>query len=159
MLSSSANLAWHQSGRAFDGLHAKYKMKKGYVDLFGTQTASGFGTTTDPFLSGDSYFWGLYSGFGGYIKEGLDLDLYLLGLSTASTENFAGTDAATGAAFTYQRDGATLMTAGTRAKEKLGIFDYRARSRPPVRANGEHLERRGRHPSSRGGHPRLPGGG
>jgi hypothetical protein len=119
------NLDWHQAGRAFDGLHTKYKMKKGYVDLFATQTASGFGTATDPFLAGDSYFWGLYSGWGGYIKEGMDLDIYLLGLSNASSETFPGTDAATGTAFTYQRDGATLMTAGARAKQKLGVIDYR----------------------------------
>jgi len=118
------NLDWHQSGRAFDGVHTKYKMKKGYVDVFATQTASGFGTQTDPFLAGDSYFWGVYSGFGGYIKEGMDLDVYLLGLSNASSEAFPGTDAVAGA-FTYQRDGATLMTAGARAKQKLGVIDYR----------------------------------
>jgi len=120
------NLDWHQAGRAFDGLHTKYKMNKGYVDLFGTQTASGWGTgATDPFLAGDTYFWGLYSGWGGYIKEGLDLDLYLLGLSVASNETATATDAATGTAFTYQRDGATLLTLGARAKQKLGMFDYR----------------------------------
>lgn len=119
------NLDWHQSARAFDGVHAKYKMNKGYVDAFATQTGSGWGTVTDPFFAGDSYFWGLYSGFGGYLAEGLDLDLYLLGLSVASTENFAGTDAATNTAFTYQRDGATLMTLGARAKQKLGVIDYR----------------------------------
>lgn len=119
------DLAWHQSGRAFDGLHAKYKMNKGYIDLFATQTASGFGSATDPFLAGDTYFWGLYSGWGGYLAEGMDLDVYLLGLSLASSETFPGTDAATGTAFTYQRDGATLMTAGARAKQKLGVIDYR----------------------------------
>jgi hypothetical protein len=119
------NLDWHQSGRAFDGLHAKYKMKKGYVDLFATQTASGYPAQTDPFLAGDTYFWGLYSSWGGYIKEGMDLDLYLLGLSQASSEAFPGTNAADGTPFTYQRDGATLMTLGARAKQKLGVIDYR----------------------------------
>ncbi len=115
------NLAWHQSARAFDGVHAKYKMNKGYLDAFATQVASGWGTVADPFLAGDTYFWGLYSGIGGYLAEGMDLDLYLLGLSAAATEGLV--DAASGD--TYQRDGATLFTLGARAKQKLGIFDYR----------------------------------
>ncbi len=62
------NLDWHQSARAFDGVHAKYKMNKGYVDAFATQTGSGFGTVTDPF-AGDTYFWGLYSGWAATSKR------------------------------------------------------------------------------------------
>lgn len=119
------SLGWNQAGQAFDGARLRQGIGDASVDLFVTQVASGFGVSTDPFLAGDGYFWGAYATLGGLVRPGFDLDLYFLGLSAASAETFAGTDAATGAAFSYQRDGATLFTLGARHKQAIGIFDYR----------------------------------
>lgn len=118
------NLDWHQSGRAFDGLHTHFILDKGYVDAFLTQQAEGWAAVNNPFLAGDSYFWGLYSNFGGYITEGLNLEPYFLGLSSAATSNLTATDAM-GNAITYTRDGATLFTLGARIQQKVGLIDYR----------------------------------
>lgn len=119
------NLDWNEAGRAFDGAHGHYKMNKGYVDLFVTQTAEGaFGVppVTDPFLGGDSYFWGAYAGLGGYVApKNFDLDLYFLGLSDAAAEGI--TDPLTG--INYNRDGATRFTLGARVKQKISAVDYR----------------------------------
>jgi hypothetical protein len=111
------DLDWNQNGRAFDGLHAHYKMKHGYVDAFATSTAEGHPIQDDTFLAGDRWFWGVYAGFGGYLAEGLDLDAYFLGLSDPSTES---------ADNQFTRDGATRFTLGARAKQALGALDYRA---------------------------------
>lgn len=113
------NLDWHQSGRAFDGLHAHYKMREGYIDFFGTQLAEAWPASTDPFLAGDTYFWGAYAGLGQLISETIDLDAYLLGLSATATE----ANPTTGG--TLQRDGATLFHLGLRFKQALAFFDYR----------------------------------
>lgn len=118
------NLDWHQSGRAFDGAHAHVPLTKGFIDFFGTQVAEGWPATNNPLFAGDTYFWGAYSALGGYLVDGLNLEPYFLGLSTASTANATGA-LPDGTAVTYQRDGATLMTAGFRLQHKLSIFDYR----------------------------------
>lgn len=115
------NLDWNEAGRAFDGAHGHYKMDQGYLDVFVTQTAEGWPTVTDPFLGGDSYFWGVYAGLGGYVQKGMDLDVYFLGLSDAASEGI--TDPTTGTV--YDRDGATRFTLGARIKQKIAAFDYR----------------------------------
>lgn len=118
------NLDWHQTARAFDGLHTHLILDKGYIDAFITQQAEGSPAVSSPFAAGDSYFWGLYSNFGGYIAKDLNLEPYFLGLSSAATDNIATTDGA-GNPITYARDGATLFTLGARIQQKLTGIDYR----------------------------------
>lgn len=113
------NLDWHQAGRAFDGLHAHYRLRDGYVDVFGTQLAEAWPVATDPLLAGDTYFWGTYAGLGEIVDDKTELDVYLLGLSAAATRATPDTGA------TVQRDGATLFHLGLRHTRALAPFDYR----------------------------------
>jgi Alginate export len=119
------NLDWHESARAFDGVHGHITLEKGFVDIFGTQVAEGWPGTNSPFAAGDTYFWGVYSNFGAYLAKDLNLEPYLLGLSVAPANNLNFADAATGTTTTYRRDGATLLTFGTRVQQKLSVVDYR----------------------------------
>ncbi len=118
------NLDWHQSGRAFDGAHFRVKAGKANVDLFLTQQAEGWPVVNEVdeyFMGGDAYFWGAYAELGAAITEGLALDVYALGKSAAAV---TAVDPATGAELAHT-DGATFMTFGARAKQKIAIFDYR----------------------------------
>ncbi len=123
------DLDWNEKGRAFDGMLARYKMDRGYVDFIGTQTREGqVGVTpvadeSGNFLGGDHYFWGVYSGFGEYVAEELDLELYALGLSTVARTR--ETETASGGTETVKWEGSNLFTLGTRVKHGLGIFFYR----------------------------------
>lgn len=118
------NLDWHQAGRAFDGAHFSVKpTEKVTIDAFFTQQLEGW-NQPQPFLVGDGYFWGLYGQFGAAIAEGLALDAYLLGKSAAA--NNVEEDDGMGGTTTVHKDGATFMTLGARAKQKIGMFDYRA---------------------------------
>jgi len=118
------NLDWHQSGRAFDGVHFSAQAGKASIDAFFTQQASGWPTQAQPFLAGDAFFWGAYGSFGPAIVEGLDLDIYALGKSWGAA-NTSVDDGSGGTIVTHQ-DAATFVTLGARAKQKLGVFDYRA---------------------------------
>ena len=115
------DLDWHQAGRAFDGLRAHYKMKRGYLDLFFTQVAAGGPDAGPKLFAGDDMFWGAYLGIGEYLGAQMDLDAYFLGLSNFAQDGLV--DAETGAG--YAMDGAHLFTTGLRAKQKIGFFDYR----------------------------------
>lgn len=110
-----------EAGRAFDGLLFHYKMDHGYLDLIGTQVDEGRLDGADDFLEGDSYFWGLYSGIGGYLGDDIELDLYFLGLSSIREDSSVDPD--TGESIYVE--GATLFTLGGRVKQKIGNFDYR----------------------------------
>src|SRR5690606_31116648 len=114
------NLDWHEAGRAFDGAHFRVKAGKANVDLFLTQQAEGWPVINQDFLGGDAYFWGAYAELGPAIVEGLGLDVFALGKSAAATDI---TDATTGTV--THKDGATFMTFGGRAKQKISVFDYR----------------------------------
>ena len=117
------NLDWHQSGRAFDGAHLRYSFGKASVDAFVTQLSDGWPGLNKTFLIGDNYFWGLYGQFGELLAEGLALDVYALGKSAAATDvPVDPTDPTLGTAHV---DGATFVTLGARAKQKLDAFDYR----------------------------------
>lgn len=118
------NLDWHQSGRAFDGAHLSAKAGKVTVDAFFTQTAEGWPAQGQPFFAGDSFFWGAYGMFGPAITEGLDLDAYALARTWGASNTT--TDDGMGGTVTTHRDAATFVTIGARAKQKLGVFDYRA---------------------------------
>lgn len=115
------NVDWNQAGRAFDGVRARYKMDKGYLDVFGTQVTAGTTNAGAKLFAGDDLFWGAYAGVGHYLSPTLDLDAYFLGFSNFAQEGLV--DETTGAE--YRLDGAHLFTAGLRAKQKLRFFDYR----------------------------------
>jgi len=118
------NLDWHQSGRAFDGAHLSAKAGKVTVDAFFTQTAEGWPAQGQPFFAGDAFFWGAYGMFGPAIAQGLDLDVYALAKTWGASNTT--TDDGMGGTVTTHRDAATFVTIGARAKQKLGVFDYRA---------------------------------
>ncbi len=139
------DLDWHQAGRAFDGLRAHYKMKRGYLDLFFTQVAAGGPDAGPKLFAGDDVFWGAYLGIGEYLGAQLDLDAYFLGLSNFAQQGLV--DAETGAS--YAMDSAHLFTAGLRAKQKMGFFDYRLEGdvqfgrsiqAPPPGFSGDHVD-------------------
>lgn len=113
------DLDWHQKGRAFDGLRVHYKMKRGYVDFFGTQTVESHPEGSNRFLGGDTYFWGAYTGLGEYIAHDLELDAYFLGLSAV------GDTGAQVDGVDYDMESATRFTLGSRIKQKISYFDYR----------------------------------
>jgi len=115
------NLDWHQAGRAFDGGRARYKMSKGYLDVFFTQVAQSSSGAGGKFFAGDDVFWGAYLGIGKYLNEALDLDAYFLGFSNFGQEGVTDADTAD----TYDAESAHMFTAGLRLKQKLGFFDYR----------------------------------
>lgn len=117
------DLDWHQSGRAFDGVHLRFKPGAVNIDAFVTQQSEGW-PQPSPFLAGDNYFWGLYGQFGKAIAEGLDLDGYVLGRSAAA--NNLQVDDGMGGMTPLHKDAATFVTVGARAKQSLGMFDYRA---------------------------------
>jgi len=118
------NLDWHQAGRAFDGAMVSVKAGKANIDAFVTQTAQGWPTQGKPFLGGDAFFWGAYAALGPAIAENFDLDFYALGKSWGAA-NTSVDDGAGGTVTTHQ-DAATFVTLGARAKQKIGVFDYRA---------------------------------
>lgn len=114
-------LDWHQTGRAFDGIRAHYKMDRGFLDLFVTQVAEGFPDGGSSFLGGDEFFWGAYLGIGRYFDEDMDLDGYFLVQSELRQEGLveASTDTS------YAREASHRMTGGLRVKNEVGWFDYR----------------------------------
>jgi hypothetical protein len=126
------NLDWHQTGRAFEGARSRYTFEKGWIDVFVTQTpragdlsAEGHPVVNSPLFAGDTYFWGVYSSLGKLVRESMDLDVYLLGLSKAKTRGVA-VDAEDPTAGTYTQRAASELTFGLRAKDKLGeALDYR----------------------------------
>lgn len=123
------NLDWHQAGRAFDGMRSRVRLGEAYVDGFltltspdGLTTAEGHPLVNEPFLAGDSYFWGVYAGLGPLLAAGLDLDAYLLGVSNVAT---SGLPSPLDPTVTVTRGGATEMTFGARVKQKIDAIDYR----------------------------------
>lgn len=113
------NLDWHQAGRAFDGVHFSAKPGGMQLDFFLTQTAEGQPLMPEPF-AGDTYFYGAYAMVGPMITEGLDLDVYALGLTNAAADFV---DPVT--TMPWHRDASTFGTFGARVKQKVAMFDYR----------------------------------
>lgn len=118
------DLGWNEAARAFNG--ARLRLSPGdsgaFIDAFATIILEGRATTLEPF-EGDRYFYGVYAGLGPLIAKDLDLDVYLLGLSTA------GSDAVrldpTDPTVTGDLDSATEVTFGVRIKGKAAVVDYR----------------------------------
>jgi Alginate export len=127
------NLDWNETGRTFDGFRARIAKSptSAWLDLFATVVTEGKSQVpVHKVGDGDIYFMGAYAALGPAITKGLDLDLYLLErVWPATDQRLRAVDAATGLpatpAATYQRAGAGETTLGARAKQKLGIFDYR----------------------------------
>lgn len=126
------NLDWHQTGRSFEGARSRYQFGKGWIDAFVTQTArpgdlsaEGHPVVNSPFLAGDTYFWGVYGALGKLVRDSMDLDVYLLGLSKAKTRGVA-VDPEDPTVGSYTQRAASELTFGVRAKDKLGdALDYR----------------------------------
>ncbi len=128
------NLDWNEVARSFDGMraHIASSPNSAWLDLFATVIREGRldipgrGTTLDQSNGiglGDIYFTGAYAALGPAIMKGLDLDAYALVRGWATAKDLRATAANVNS--TYRRDGATELTLGTRAKQKIGAFDYR----------------------------------
>lgn len=126
------NLDWHQSGRAFEGARIRHQLGRGSVDAFVTQTprageisAEGHPRLSRPVFAGDTYLWGVYAAVGGFLAEGLELDLYALGLTSAKAKDVP-VDPEDVSAGTFTQNAANEVTLGIRAKDRFGeVFDYR----------------------------------
>jgi len=94
-------------------------MDHGYLDLFATQIREGSAFADRSLLGSDRYFWGAYAGLGDYVKDGLELDLYFLGLSQRTQ------DIEWGGEQHFSSEGSTFFTGGSRIADKTGAIDYR----------------------------------
>jgi len=121
------NLNWNELGRSFNGarLHLTPSQSPLYIDLFGTLISEGRLVTTDV-VQGDVYFWGAYAGLGPAVGEGIDLDAYFLGQSTARNEDVALTDPMDPMNTSVgEVEPTTDLTLGARLKGKASLVDYR----------------------------------
>ncbi len=108
------SVPWHPTGRAFDA--AKLRVDLGssaWLDVFGAQLVEG---ATTNFADTDAYLLGAYAALGPLLHEGLALDVYLL-------EQLRGAASSGGIPVT---PGLQRSTLGVRAKQRVGLFDYRA---------------------------------
>ncbi|HEX5656633.1 MAG TPA: alginate export family protein, partial [Polyangiales bacterium] len=141
------NLDWNEIARTFDGVRARISSSptSAWLDLFANVVDEG----RPDFLGaadGDYYFLGGYAALGPAIKQGLDLDAYVLVRAWGDAKNVqAATGAAANAMTTFRRENAAEATLGLRSKARFGLFDYRveagmqAGSRPgaaPALSNG-----------------------
>jgi hypothetical protein len=118
------NLGWHQTGRSFDGMRARIAPEAGYfIDLFATVHTEGQPILTD-FAEGDYYFVGAYAGLGPAITSGLELDLYAFARLWGNSVGLPVDPAVKGSP-TFEREKASEGTLGARAKQRLGVIDYR----------------------------------
>jgi hypothetical protein len=123
----SAN-AWHETGRAFDGLrvHVQPGRTGAFFDLFGTllnegTALQGPGRTDRRIGTGDQMLFGTYGGLGPLVSEQFELDLYALLLVAPRTHRnvVAGTD------LPLRREAASEATLGLRVKGRAAVLDYR----------------------------------
>lgn len=128
------SVPWHQTGRAFNGgrIHIASSPESAYLDLFVTLLDEGKldGATQRPgksyIGSRDAYFVGAYAGIGPALGK-MELDVYLLskvwfgGPLTTMTTNDMGEMMTN----TVDGDPAARLTLGVRAKQDLGVVDYR----------------------------------
>ncbi|HEY6878025.1 MAG TPA: alginate export family protein [Polyangiales bacterium] len=121
------NLDWNEVGRTFDGVRARIASSptSAWLDVFANVIDEG----RPDFLGaadGDFYFLGAYGALGPAIKQGLDLDAYVLVRSWGDAKGVqAATGTAANAMTTYRRENAAEATLGARSKAKFGLFDYR----------------------------------
>lgn len=73
------DLDWNQVGRSFDGIRGRVDVgDRGWIDVLLTQVSEGINGPGTRALTGDQYFGGLYSSFGGLIDDGFVLEPYAL---------------------------------------------------------------------------------
>ncbi|MEO8179493.1 MAG: alginate export family protein [Deltaproteobacteria bacterium] len=117
------DLGWHQTGRAFEGLRARWALDAGWIDTFFTQLSEGR-PLSDGFGAGDRYFYGVYAALGPLVTKTLALDLYALGQTSPKTVSVLDNPSSP-MTRTATINGATELTLGARAKHKVDVFDYR----------------------------------
>ncbi|MCA9577382.1 MAG: alginate export family protein [Polyangiales bacterium] len=108
------SVPWHPMGRAFDAAKVRVDLGSGaWLDVFGAQLVEG---ATNNFADTDAYLLGAYAALGPLLHEGLALDVYLLEQlrAAASSGGIPGTP------------GLQRSTLGVRARQRIGLFDYRA---------------------------------
>jgi len=122
------SLDWNETGRSFDGMRARIASgpQSHFIDLFLTLIDEGRPELFEPVGAGDQYFIGVYAGLGPAIAQGLDFDLYGLLQLWPATDGIrvAPTDPMN--TMTYEREAAGEVTFGVRAKQRVGMLDYRA---------------------------------
>lgn len=129
------NLDWNEVARSFDGARVRISESptSAWLDVFATLIDEGRadfprGGTLDqaPGIgSGDIYLLGAYGAFGPNITKGLDLDAYSFVRTWGTAKNLRVTPSNPMSPI-YRRENAAEATFGARAKQKLGIFDYRS---------------------------------
>jgi hypothetical protein len=129
------NLDWNEIGRSFDGARVRISESptSAWLDVFATlldegrpDFPRGGQLDTSPGIGlGDTYLLGAYGAFGPAITKGLDLDAYSFVRAWGTAKNLRVTPA-NAMSPTYRRENATEATFGARAKQKIGLFDYRA---------------------------------
>ena len=120
------NLGWHQTARSFDGarLHLQCQQDKPYLDAFVTAVEEGIALGDRRNGANDLYFAGVYAGLGPLVADGLALDVYELNQLRLRSNNVP-LDLADASLGTGSRTTAVQATLGVRAKQKLGVVDYR----------------------------------
>ena len=124
------NLDWNETARSFDGVRARLASSptSAWLDLFATLVDEGrdpnLAAPSRGFSDGDLYFYGAYAALGPMIKQGLDLDVYVLGRGWHEGKGIAIQPGLAGSP-TYRRESAHEVTVGARAKQKIAFFDYR----------------------------------
>ena len=116
------NANWNHTGRAFQGMRARFLGHGGQyrVDVFATQPVEGRPRVDDG--GGDAYFYGMYALLGPLLSSTMAVDVYALGLSWPETDDVAIDPMAPE---TATRAHATTATFGVRAKDQRGAWDYR----------------------------------
>jgi len=115
------NVGWHETGRSFDGmrLHLAPEASGYWLDIFTSWIEEGVvNGTPKPFGAGDVVFSGVYAGLGHLIADDMDLDAYLLSVVQPRTPDPAVPS--------INGDTGYLLTLGVRAKQRIGMVDYRA---------------------------------
>jgi len=108
-------LGWHPAARSFDGARMRIQPTAGglWVDAFWTMLTEG---GTGDFGNFDRYFYGIYAGLGPALAEGMDLDVYALGLQDNDS-----VDAMTGAQIPWS----LRITLGSRFRYRVEMIDMR----------------------------------
>lgn len=119
------NLDWNETARSFDGARAHFTSGPGgaWVDLFVTQVAEGRPFVHSPFSGGDAFFLGVYGDVGPWLAKGLALQPYAL--VKAWPRAYGLPDPNDPMAPPVDAPGATQVTLGLLAKQRVGAFDYR----------------------------------
>ncbi len=108
-------LGWHPAARSFDGARMRIQPDEDgiWVDAFWTLVREG---GLDTFGDFDRSFYGLYAGLGSAIGEGVELDVYALGLQENNSVDMVGA----------QVPWTLRVILGSRFRYRVGMVDMRA---------------------------------